>query len=369
MLRRTALRAIPAAIALLTATACGYGSQAGTTSAAAAAKTGAAGAPAATTKTSAGQVRLGYFANLTHATALVGLQQGFFHKQLGRTAIKQQVFNAGPAEIEALNSGAIDLGYIGPSPAINGYLKSHGKSLRIIAGATSGGASLVVNPKKIHSISDLPGHRLATPQLGNTQDVALRTWLKQRGWPVDRSGRGKVTVQPTDNAELLTAFQRGDIDGAWVPEPWASRLVVEAGAKPLLDEKSLWPGGKFVTTNLIVSQTFLKAHPDTVAAVLRGQIAANAWIQKNPAAAKKTVNARLAALSGKPLKPAVLDRAWQELTVTDDPLAATLRTQAAHAKSTGFVTSTDLKGIYDLAPLNKALAAAGQPAVTDAGLG
>jgi NitT/TauT family transport system substrate-binding protein len=343
--------------------ACGYGSKKS--------DDGSGKAPVASTgkKLSASQVKIGYFANVTHETALVGLQEGLFAKELGGTRIRTQVFNAGPAEIEALNAGAIDIGWIGPSPSINGYTKSKGQSLRIISGSASGGVQLVVDPKKITSVNDLKGKRIATPQLGNTQDVALLNYLAGKGLKVDaQTGKGDVKVIRQDNKEIPTSFQRGDLDGAWVPEPTASKLVAEGG-RALLDEKTLWKDGKFVITNVIVSQKFLKEHPDVVEAVLRGSVRTNAWITAHPAAAKKDINDALTTLSGKALPANVLDPAFAHVQVTDDPLAATLRAEAAHATRAGLLGTVDLKGIYDLRPLNKVLESEGRPAVSDAGLG
>ncbi|MEE1756570.1 aliphatic sulfonate ABC transporter substrate-binding protein [Streptomyces sp. SP18CS02] len=320
-------------------------------------------------KLSADQVRLGYFPNLTHATALVGDQEGIIQKELGGTALKVSTFNAGPSEIEALNADSIDIGFIGPSPAINGYVKSKGKNLRIVGGSASGGVKLVVNPDRIKTLDDLKGKKIATPQHGNTQDVAFLNWIKERGWKVDaQSGKGDVSVVRTENKIAPDAYKSGSIDGAWVPEPTASKLVSE-GAKVLLDESTLWPDKKFVITNIIVSQKFLKEHPDVVEAVLRGSVKTNAWINANPEKAKDSANAKLAALTGKPLGDKVIDPAWPSIRFVDDPLAATLQAQADHAVAAGLLEKPDLKGIYDLAPLNKVLKAEGKPEVADAGLG
>ncbi|WP_405805286.1 aliphatic sulfonate ABC transporter substrate-binding protein [Streptomyces sp. NBC_00210] len=366
--RTTLRRSLAAAAALpllaVALTACGYGSEA---------KKDDDAAPAANAdakKLSASEVKIGYFANVTHATALVGLgKDGLIQKELGGTTVKPAVFNAGPAEIEALNSGAIDIGWIGPSPSINGYTKSKGKSLRIIGGSASGGVSLVVNPKKIKSLDDLKGKKIATPQLGNTQDVALLNYLAEKGYKVDAtSGKGDVSIARTDNKVTPVAFKSGDIDGAWVPEPTASKLVAEGG-KVLLDEKTLWPDKKFVITNLIVSQKFLKEHPDVVEAVLRGSVKTNAWIKANPEDAKKAVNAALEKETGKALPAEVLDPAFKNVDILNDPLASTLRSEADHAVKAGLLKEPALDGIYDLRLLNKVLKAAGQPEVDDAGLG
>ncbi|MEU5686287.1 aliphatic sulfonate ABC transporter substrate-binding protein [Streptomyces venezuelae] len=314
-------------------------------------------------------VKIGYFPNLTHATALVGNQEGLFQKELGGTEAKYAQFNAGPSEIEALNAGSIDIGWIGPSPAINGYTKSQGKNLRIIGGSASGGVKLVVNPKKIKSLDDVKGKKIATPQLGNTQDVAFLNWIAERGWKVDaQSGKGDVSVVRSDNKVTPDAYKSGSLDGAWVPEPTASKLVAEGG-KVLLDESDLWPDKKFVITNIIVRQEFLKEHPKVVEAVLRGAVKTNAWIAKNPEKAKAAANARLKADAGKPLPAEVLDPAWKSIQTTNDPLAATLDAEADHAVKAGLLEKPDLKGIYDLGPLNKVLKAEGESPVDDAGLG
>ncbi|MGC9497825.1 aliphatic sulfonate ABC transporter substrate-binding protein [Streptomyces sp. WG7] len=359
-LRRTlaALAALP----LLALAGCGYGSQAKDDD---------------TAKVAAGaekidgldSVRIGYFGNVTHATPLVGNQKGFFQKELGATEAKYAVFNAGPSEIEALNSGSIDIGWIGPSPAINGYAKSDGKNLRIIGGSASGGVRLVVNPDKIKSLKDVKGKRIATPQLGNTQDVAFLNWIAEQGWKVDaQSGKGDVTVVRSDNKVTPNAFASGSVDGAWVPEPTASRLVAQGG-KVLLDESALWPDEEFVITNIIVRQEFLEEHPDVVEAVLKASVDTNEWIGAHPDEAKAAANKQLEKDTGKALPADVLDPAWKSIRLTDDPLAATLDAQADHAVQAGLLEQPDLEGIYDLTLLNKVLKAKGEPAVDDAGLG
>ncbi|QES39612.1 sulfate ABC transporter substrate-binding protein [Streptomyces venezuelae] len=362
LLRRRAVPALLAALLLWAPAGCGYGSQAKD-------KDTAPIAAGAHKIDGLDSVRIGYFANLTHATALVGNRQGFFQKALGATRATYATFNAGPSEIEALNAGSIDIGWIGPSPAINGFTKSGGTNLRIIGGSASGGVKLVVNPKKIKTLDDVKGKKIATPQLGNTQDVAFLNWAAGRGWQVDApSGKGEVTVVRSDNKVTPDAYKSGSLDGAWVPEPTASKIVA-LGGKVLLDEKTLWPGGSFVITNIIVSQKFLARHPRVVEAVLTASVATNRWIKDHPGRARQAANQQLAADAGKALPRRVLDPAWQSIDFTDDPLAATLRTEAAHAVRAGLLQHPDLSGIYDLAPLNKVLKAAGQRPVDDAGLG
>jgi NitT/TauT family transport system substrate-binding protein len=329
--------------------------------------TTAASAAGATPATSGEKVtlRLGYFPNVTHATALVGVEKGIFADALGpNVKLETQTFNAGPAAIEALFGGALDASYIGPSPTINAYAKSKGAALRIISGATSGGASLVVK-QGINSAADLKGKKLATPQLGGTQDVALRAWLKDQGLNADTSGGGDVSIQPQDNGATLDAFKTGSIDGAWVPEPWATRLVLEGNGKTLVDERTLWPGGQFVTTHLIVSTKFLTDHPDVVKRLLEGQVKANDYVNANPADAQKAVNDQIEKITQKRMTDATLAASWKNLSFTNDPIASTLGASAAKAQAVGLLDKVDLTGIYDLDPLNEVLKAAGQTEVAE----
>ncbi|MFD4574537.1 ABC transporter substrate-binding protein [Streptomyces sp. NPDC058417] len=352
-----------AALPLLTLAACGYGSDSKDEPAEQKVAAGSEKIDGLDT------VKIGYFGNLTHGTALVGVNKGYFQKALGATKASYQIFNAGPSEIEALNSGSIDIGWIGPSPAINGYTKSAGKNLRIIGGSASGGVKLVVNPDKIKSVKDVKGKKIATPQLGNTQDVALLNWASEQGWKVDaQSGKGDISVVRTDNKVTPDAYKSGSIDGAWVPEPTASKLVAE-GAKVLLDERDLWPDKKFVITNIIVSQKFLTEHPKAVEAVLKASVEANKYINASPAEAKAAANAQLKIDSGKELPAEVLDPAWESIEFINDPLAATLDAEAQHAVKAGLLEDPLLDGIYDLTTLNKVLKTAGESPVDDAGLG
>ncbi|MDQ1641005.1 MAG: sulfonate transport system substrate-binding protein [Actinomycetota bacterium] len=322
--------------------------------------------PAASTKASPTPVtvRLGYFPNLTHATAIVGVEDGLFAKALKGNKLKTQTFNAGPEATQALLSGAIDATYIGPGPSTNAYAKSGGQAVRIVSGATSGGAALVVKPS-ITSPKDLKGKKIATPQLGNTQDIALRYWLKQQGFATTQEGGGDVKVFPQDNSQTVDTFGTGAIDGAWVPEPTLSRLVNEGG-KVLVDERTLWPGGKFVTTNLLVSKSFLDKHPDVVKELIEGQVAANKAVNADPAHAQAVVAAAIGKLTGKALKATLVAQAWQTLSFTNDPLPATLLTGAQHATAVGLLKKVDkLSGIYDLRLLNEVLSAAGESPVAE----
>jgi NitT/TauT family transport system substrate-binding protein len=329
----------------------------------------ACGGSSASNEGPATTLRLGYFANVTHAAALVGVDKGFLKKDLGRTELTTQIFDAGPAEVEALFGGALDAAYVGPNPAINAYGQSDGEAVRVIAGATSGGAQLIVRPG-INTPQDLKGKTLATPQLGNTQDVALRAWLSKQGLKNSVQGGGDVTISPTKNSDTLQLFKSGKLDGAWVPEPWASRLVVEGGGKVLVDERSLWPQGKFATTLLVVRTEFLQQHPQTVEALLRGHVEAVQWANQNPDQAKTLVNDSIGTLTGTKLKTEVIDRAWQDETVTNDPIAPSLQKSADDALAAGVSKDkVDLNGIFDLTVLNRILTQQGQPTVSSGGLG
>ncbi|MBG0817966.1 ABC transporter substrate-binding protein [Planomonospora sp. ID82291] len=351
--RARGVAAALAALALTTvAAACGNAEPAETTAASA----GGGGGPA--------EVRLGYFPNITHATALVGVEKGLYAKHLGSgTALKTSTFNAGPAAIEAVFSGAVDATYVGPNPAINAWAKSKGKAIKIVAGAASGGVFLVVKPG-IESVEDLKGKKIATPQLGNTQDVALRHWLDSKGVATDTKGGGEVSIVPQENSQTIQTFATGDIDGAWVPEPFASRLITESGGKVLVDERDLWPGKEFVITHLIVRQEFAQQHPDTVRKLVEAHVEANELIASDPADAAKTANAALEKLAGKPLKPEVLDAAFKNITFTNDPIASSLVGSADHAVKVGLLDPVDLTGIYDLKILNEVLAAKGRPQIS-----
>src|SRR6266516_7946160 len=247
-------------------------------------------------------LRLGYFPNLMHAVALVVVARGTFKDALGPNVhLETKTFNAGPALIEALFASDIDIGYVGPNPAINGYTRSNGAALRIIAGAASGGALFVVrSDEHIQGPSDLAKKKFASPQLGGTQDVALRYYLQQHGLQTADKG-GNVQILPTDNPNILTLFKQGKIDGAWVPEPWATRLVVEGKGKVFLDERSLWPDGRFVTTNVVVRTAFLSQHPDIVNKFLQADVETTEYIQANPESAKSIVNGEIKRITGKAL--------------------------------------------------------------------
>jgi NitT/TauT family transport system substrate-binding protein len=302
-------------------------------------------------------VRLGFLTNVTHASALVGLKEGFFAKALGSAGTLQPTaFSTGTEETTALLAGQLDAAYVGPNPAINAWQKSGGTAIRIVSGAATGGASVVV-AKGITSASQLRGKTLATPSLGNTQDVALRSWLKQNGLATTATGGGDVFVKPTTpNSAAVLEFKSGQIAGGSEPAPYDIEMVKDGGTVLYTE-----PG---VTTLLVVAQSFLSAHPAVVADLVKAQIQANDFIRSNPAAAEADVNAELASYTGKPLKASIVAASFAEITFTDDPDAASLSTDASLATTLGLLKPVTLTGIFDLGPLNQALTAAGQAQVS-----
>jgi NitT/TauT family transport system substrate-binding protein len=311
-------------------------------------------------------IRVGAFPNITHAQPMVGKANGWFEKALGSNVkIQWTSFNAGPSAIEALFAGAIDMTYIGPNPAITGYVRSQGEALRVVAGAASGGASLVVrNDSGIQKPEDFRGRKVASPQMGNTQDVALRAWLKAHGMKSADKG-GDVQVIPLANPDQLTLFLKKELDAAWAPEPWATRLVREGNGRLFLDERDLWPQGQFVTTHLIVSTKFLREHPDVVKSWIRAHVELTEWINGHLPEAKKLLNQQLQKETTKALPLAVLDEAFNRLQVTYDPLRNSLLTSARSAYEAGFLgrQMPDLSGMYDLNLLNQVLAEKGKRAI------
>jgi NitT/TauT family transport system substrate-binding protein len=306
-------------------------------------------------------LNLGYFPNLTHAVALVGVGNGIFQKDLGPGVnLQKKTFNAGPAEIQALLAGSIDIGFVGPAPAISGYTQSHNTALQVIAGAASAGVEFVVQANsKINSPADLAGKKIADPQKGGTQDVALRTYLTQHGLKSSDNG-GNVQIISTDNASILTLFETGRIDGAWMPEPWATRLVVEGKGKVFLNENTLWPNGQFATTVVVVRQAFYKAHPDVVKKFLQADVETVQFIKANATQAQQIANNQIKAITGSATKAAELPIAFADLQVTYDPLATTITEQASRSYSLGFVkTKPDLSSFYNLGPLNEVLTSQG----------
>ena len=311
----------------------------------------------------AGKLRLGHFPNITHAQALYARATGCFQDKVG-VPIEWTAFNAGPTAIEAMFANAIDATFVGPNPAINGFIKSNGEKFVIVAGAASGGAGLVLRGDAgIGSDKDFAGKTIATPQLGNTQDVAARTWFAKHGYKLKEKG-GNLTLLPLSNPDQLTMFQKKEIHGAWTVEPWLSRLELEARGKLYLEEKTLWPGGRYVTTHLIVSKQFLAANPELVRKLLAALVEVTQRINADKASAAPILNAELKKETGKALPAAVIERAMQRVELTWDPIPSSLQACAEAAHAVGFLREKpNLSGIYALKPLDDVLAAKKLPAV------
>jgi len=320
---------------------------------------------AAKSKGSSSVLRLGVFPNLTHAPALVGLAKGLLQRDLGRTKLQVVPFTSGSEASNALLAGSIDASYIGPGPTVSLFIKS-GK-VAVVSGAAQGGASLVVRTGvTISNPADFAGKKIADPGIGNTQDVALRTWLHQNGLKATDEG-GSVTIVPlTKNSDSVQLMQQKQIDGAWLPEPYPSLLIAQGLATRLLDEKTLWPGGRFVTTNLLVSSGYLSAHPDVIKNLVKGNVDSIRFIQENASQAAALANQELARLGGKSLDANVLRSAWSEITFSWDPVASSLVANARHEQSLGDIDAvpSNLTSIYKLSDLNSILRSIGQPAVT-----
>ena len=307
------------------------------------------------------ELRIGYFPNINHAQAVIGLGRGDFQEALGDdVTVKAQLFNAGPSAIEALFANQVDVTYIGPNPAINGYVESDGEALRIISGAASGGAVFVVrNDAGIDSADDLANKKFSSPQLGNTQDVALRKYLLENGYQTKDKG-GNVEVLPAKNSDIVTLMIKKDIDGAWVPEPWGAKLVKEANAKILVDERTLWPESEFVTAHIIARTDYLEANPEIISKLLEAHIDETNWINENPDEAMQAFNAELERITGKPIPEDEFEAGISRMTLTWDPVKESLTKSANDAFEIGFFDERpDLSEIYDLTLLNDILSRKG----------
>jgi sulfonate transport system substrate-binding protein len=300
-------------------------------------------------RTDASPFRLGFFPNVTHAQALVGADDGTFGRALGG-GLETRTFNAGPAAMEAVLAGDLDATYVGAGPAVIAYLRTEGQALRVVAGAVSGGAVLVV--RDAAAPRDLAGRRVGSPQLGNTQDVALRTWLRANGLS-DRGGPAGVDVTPLASSDLLSMFTRGDLAGAWVAEPWGARLVAEGGGRILVDERALWPRGRFPATLLVVSARALERRRAQVAALLRAHVELTHRWRADPDRFAALANEGYARRTGKRLAPAVLRDAFSRLEPTTDPLPEALEEMARRTQALGFAPPGDVSGMVDRALLEE----------------
>lgn len=313
--------------------------------------------------------RLGYFPNITHAQAVIGVGNGDYQKALGENVeLKIFTFNAGPSATEALLANQIDATYIGPNPTVNGYVVSDGKAVRVISGAASGGAVFIIrNDSGIQSPKDFAGKKFASPQLGNTQDVALRKYLLDNGYKTKDKG-GNVEILPVKNQDILTLFLKKELDGAWVPEPWGEKLIKEGNGKLFLDERTLWPGGKFVTANIIVNPEYLRSNPDVIKKLLEAHVNETQWINNHKEEALKTFNVELKKLTGQTIPDDQLKEAFSRLELTYDPLQETLIKSANDAFEIGFLgkTKPNLSGIFDVNVLNQVLKEKGLQSVGEA---
>ena len=305
---------------------------------------------------SEGVLRLGIFPNLTHAPGYVALEEGIFEETLPGVEVDVTYFNSGSDAGAAISSGSIDATYIGPGPATALYLAPE-STVAVVSGVASGGASFVVRTGAgISSPEDLAGKKIGVPGIGNTQDVALRTWLREQGLEANDVG-GEVDVLEVDNPELLGLFEAGHLDGAWEPEPWPSLLVSEGVAEPFVDEADLWPDGDFVTTVLLVNTTFMESQPDLVRGLVEANVRAIERIDQEPDTAKASAQAGLIQAGAPSLDQAVIDAAWEKLTFTWDPIASSLARGAADAYALGYLEAqpTDMSGLFQLDLLNGVL--------------
>src|ERR687896_517808 len=312
-------------------------------------------------------LRIGYFPNINHAQAVIGLGNGDFQRALGdNVQVTTQIFNAGPSAIEALFANQIDVTYIGPNPAINGYVQSNGEALRVISGSASGGAVFVVrNDSGINSPQDLANKRFSSPQLGNTQDVALRKYLLDNGYKTQENG-GNIEITPAKTADIVSLMIKKDIDGAWLPEPWGAKLIKEADVKVLVDERDLWPDGQFVTAHIIARTDYIERNPDIIKKLLEAHIDITTWINDNRDEALQIFNTELNKLTGQTIPEDELREGISKMELTYDPIKESLLKAANDAFDIGFLGKTrpDLSEIYDVKILNEVLKERGLQEIT-----
>ncbi|WP_053004816.1 ABC transporter substrate-binding protein [Kocuria sp. SM24M-10] len=302
----------------------------------------------------AAELRLGYFGNLTHGPALVGLENGHFAEELGDTTLSTQVFNSGPTAVEAMNAGSIDAAFVGPNPAINSFVRSQGRSLAVVAGAASGGAQFVVGPG-VTDAEDLAGRTVASPEFGGTQDVALRTWLTEQGYEVDGDGQRAVAITPMANGQTISMLRQGRVDGAWLPQPWATRAVQD-GARVLVDERDLWADGRYPTTVLVVRKDYLERHPETVEGLVRGLQRSVDWLDEHeddPALLASTLNRGLERAQTETLPDETIAGALEAIEWTTDPLADTYPQLLADGVAAGTTDEASLDGLVDTTVLDR----------------
>jgi len=295
------------------------------------------------------KIRIAYFPNIGHAIPIVGMENGFFQNSLGdQVKIETRVFDSGPQAIESLFGNSIDLAYVGPGPAINGFLNSENHNVKILAGAASGGASFIVHPdSEINFASDFDGKKIAAPQIGNTQDVSLRNYLSENGLRTAEKG-GSVIVYNIPNPDIYTLFVKGDIDGAWIPEPWATILVTELNGKRLFHEEDLWPNQEFASVLLIANADFVEKNPELVTNLLKSHHETATWINQNPIETRIVFNDFLNSHLGQSLSDDIVDVALSNIVITADPLPDSVYSFAEKANALGYLgrNGYDLSGIF-----------------------
>jgi sulfonate transport system substrate-binding protein len=320
-------------------------------------------------KTPGGAVtlRLGHFPNVTHAQALVGRATGEFERTLG-VPVQWTLFNAGPSAVEAMFASAVDAVYIGPNPAINGHIRSRGVSFAIVAGAASGGAALVVRGDAgIASDADFHGKTVATPQLGNTQDVAARLWFAERGL-VSRDKGGDLTILPLANPDQLLMFAKREIHAAWTVEPWVSRLELEGGGRVYLEEKDRWPDGRYPTAVLVVRREYLRNRPEVVKKLLAAHVEATQRLNADPEASARLISEEIKRETSAAMPLPIVRSALRRVEFSWEPLPQALAKAAADAFRVGFLPADpDLSGIWELRPLREVLREKGLPSPGQSG--
>ena len=295
------------------------------------------------------KLRIAYFPNIGHAVPIIGVEKGFFQSGVGTDVlIETRVFDSGPQVIESLFANSVDLAYVGPGPAVNGFLNSQNKNINILAGAASGGASFIVHPNsEISTASDFEGKKIAAPQIGNTQDVSLRHYLGENGLKPAEKG-GSVVVYNIPNPDIYTLFVKGEVDGAWVAEPWATILETELNGKRLFKEEHLWPNNEFASVLLIANSDYVKRNPELVSNFMDSHHETVVWINEHPIDTRIAFNNFLDSYLGRSLSDDVVDASLTNLKITSDPLLESVYSFAEKADALGYLgrNGYDLSGIF-----------------------